>query len=87
MNNELANIGQTIVMLDAELSLLADKIVQEIEVGKRALAISISETISMRKFYLMFPIFQTSDKLIMKINDYHKKLKKLRRVPQFFFAP
>ena len=112
MNNELAKTDYPIMLPDAELSLLADKIVEEIEDGKRALAISISETIkmtywrigrhivefeqdgnkrakygtamlsnltkilrarvgrgysrpnlnSMRKFYLMFPKCQTSDK-------------------------
>ena len=112
MNTELAKIDYPVVPPDAELSLLADKIVQEIEEGRRALAISISETIkttywrigrhivefeqdgnkrakygtamlsnlakilraragrgyshpnlnNMRKFYLMFPNFQTSDK-------------------------
>ena len=112
MHNELAKIAHPVVLPDADLSLLADKIVQEIEDGKRALAISISETIkttywrigrhivefeqdgnkrakygtamlsnlskilrarvgrgyshpnlnNMRKFYLMFPKCQTSDK-------------------------
>ena len=114
MNNELAKPDYPIALPDAELSLLADKIVQEIEEGRRALAISISETIkttywrigrhivefeqdgnkrakygtamlsnlakilrarvgrgysrpnlnNMRKFYLMFPKCQTSDKSI-----------------------
>ena len=114
MNNELVKINHPIVLPDAELSFLADKIVQEIEEGRRALAISISETIkttywrigrhivefeqdgnkrakygtamlsnlakilrarvgrgysrpnlnNMRKFYLMFPKCQTSDKSI-----------------------
>ena len=112
MTNELAKTDYPVMPLDAELSLLADKIVQEIEDGRRALAISISETIkttywrigrhivefeqdgnkrakygtamlsslakilrarvgrgysrpnlnNMRKFYLMFPKCQTSDK-------------------------
>lgn len=112
MANELANMDYPVVLPDAELSLLADKIVQVIEEGKQALAISINETIkttywkigrhivefeqegnkrakygtallsnlakilrakvgrgysrpnlnNMRKFYLMFPKCQTSDK-------------------------
>ena len=112
MANELAKMDYPVVLPDAELSLLADKIVQVIEEGKQALAISINETIkttywkigrhivefeqegnkrakygtallsnlakilrakvgrgysrpnlnNMRKFYLMFPKCQTSDK-------------------------
>ena len=112
MANELAKKEYPVVLPDAELSMLADKIVQVIEEGKQALAISINETIkttywrigrhivefeqdgnkrakygtallsnlskilrvrvgrgyshpnlnNMRKFYLMFPNFQTSEK-------------------------
>ena len=122
MNNELVKINHPIVLPDAELSLLADKIVQEIEEGRRALAISISETIkttywrigrhivefeqdgnkrakygtamlsnlskilrarvgrgyshpnlnNMRKFYLMFPNFQTSDKSLSNFQTSEK---------------
>ena len=112
MSTELSKSNTSIVLPDAELLALADKIVDVIEEGKRALAINISETIkatywqighhivefeqngnarakygtsllsnlskilraragkgyshpnlnNMRKFYLMFPNFQTSDK-------------------------
>ena len=112
MSTALSKSNTSIVLPDAELLALADKIVGVIEEGKRALAINISETIkatywkigrhivefeqngnarakygtsllsnlskilraragkgyshpnlnNMRKFYLMFPNFQTSDK-------------------------
>lgn len=111
MSTEIAK-NNPVVLPDAELLALADKIVEVIEEGKRALAINISETIkatywqvgchivefeqngnarakygtsllsnlskilrarvgkgyshpnlnNMRKFYIMFPNFQTSDK-------------------------
>ena len=112
MSSELSHIQSSVDLPDADLLSLADKIVQEIEEGKQALAISISETIkatywkigrhivefvqngnvrakygtsmlsnlakilrarvgkgysrpnlnNMRKFYLLFPKCQTSDK-------------------------
>ena len=122
MANELAKMDNPVVLPDAELSLLADKIVQVIEEGKQALAISINETIkttywrigryivefeqdgnkrakygtallsnlakilraragrgyshpnlnNMRKFYLMFPNFQTSEKSAAKFQTSDK---------------
>ena len=112
MNTELSKINTSVALPDTDLLSLADKIVEVIEEGKHALAISISETIkttywkigrhivefeqegnrrakygssllsnlakilrvrvgkgysrpnlnNMRKFYLLFPKCQTSDK-------------------------
>lgn len=130
MANELAKMDYPVVLPDAELSLLADKIVQVIEEGKQALAISINETIkttywkigrhivefeqegnkrakygtallsnlakilrarvgrgysrpnlnNMRKFYLMFPKCQTSDKFVSKYELFLPNKAELRKM-------
>ncbi len=45
MKSELSKNNTAVLLPDADLSALADKIVQEVEEGKQALAISINETI------------------------------------------
>ncbi len=114
MKSELSKNNTAVLLPDADLSALADKIEQEVEEGKQALAISINETIkttywnigryivefeqegnarakygtallsnlakilrarigrgysrpnlnNMRKYYLLFPKCQTTDKLV-----------------------
>ena len=45
MKSELSKSNTAVLVSDAELSALADKIVQVVEEGRQALAISINETI------------------------------------------